>query len=359
MLSPFSKTSTSFAGQGSVSDTERYLITQRSSGAGSVASRHLRKASETLSNFRFPQVPPSIDELSAQGSNIDPNHLSGEVILSLPPSHLGSNNVQVQSNPFTRILYPTSMNGTPRSSGDFYSISNNSTETLASEYVAQDNTHRPSPRAAHSRQTSPLTSIRTNKPPETLMMGYGQITGSYTIDGSLIDQAPFEEVKRKGIIGGQGGGGVVRSDSIRRESGFFGALGWGNIGDSLGGFLGSNELSSIKETKGIEGLKSIPILATPQAILFVNLQLGPGESQTYLYSHPLPKGIPPTHKGRAMRVSYRLTVGTQRAAKAAQQNHICHVDVPFRVLPGVNSKHLLDPNSAILTYIRPRRGIRL
>ena len=331
MPSPLIRSSRSFAEHGSRSDAEHYLNTERSPAAGSVASRHFRIASETLPNFRFPRVPASIDELTGQGSNIGSNPSSGD------PASRELTNIQDQLNPFTRILSPASMNGTPRSSRDFYSMSNNSTDTLASEYIIQDHGHLHS-RAAQSRQVPLLASAKNNKPHEVLMMGYGQITGSCILDGSLIDQGPFEEVKRKGIIGGQGGGGVVRSDSIKRDSGFFGALGWGNIGNSLGDLLGGNELSSIRETKSSDSAKSIPILSTPQAILFVNLQLGPGESKTYFYSHPLPKGIPPTHKGRAMNVSYNLTVGTQRAAELTQQHRVRQVDVPFRVLPAVNSK---------------------
>ncbi len=353
MPSPFFRSSTSFAEQGSGSEAEHYVKTQRNSAAGSVVPRHSRKASETLSNFRFPRVPASTGEFSSQGSNIELGCSLGEARASLSSRPFGSSNVQEQLPPSTVLLSPTSMNGTPRSSGDFYSMSNNSTETLASEYVMQENS-RLSPGAALGRQVSPAISMGSNKPPEILMMGYGQITGSYTLDGSLVDQSPFEEVKRKGIIGGQGGGGVVRSDSVKRDSGFFGALGWGNLGDSLGGLLGGNELSSIQETKSSDSSRSIPILSTPQAILFVNLQLGPGESKTYSYSHPLPKAIPPTHKGKAIKVSYSLVVGTQRAAKAAQQHHVRHVDVPFRVLPSVNSKCPLSSVFAFLTHARSR-----
>lgn len=189
---------------------------------------------------------------------------------------------------------------------------------------------------------------------ETLMMGYGQITGSFTLDGSLVSQAPFEEVKGKAIIGGQGGGGVVRADKGRREGGLFGSIGWGSIGGSLGGLLGNNELSSIKETKDTGSTRSIPILSTPQSVLFVNLQLGPGESRSYTYSHPLPSGIPPTHKGRAMKVSYNLTIGTQRAVKPTVYHHIRTVEVPFRVLSGVNGKKFLA--NLYLFLICPRPG---
>ena len=242
-----------------------------------------------------------------------------------------------------RVLSPISMTGTPRSSLELYNLSNNSTETLASEYVS------PTPgrshlRNGHARQPSHLSPIVSQtRPPETLMMGYVQLMGSFTIDGSLVNQAPFEPIKKRGVIGGQGGGGVVGVDSTKKESGLFGAFGWNTIGESLGGLLGVSELSSIREMKGIANANSIPIISTPQAILFVDLKLAPGESKSFWYSHPLPKGIPPTHKGRAMKTAYQLVIGTQRAQSAAQQHVVKHVDVPFKVLPGVNGKHTLLP----------------
>ncbi len=238
--------------------------------------------------------------------------------------------------PATRVLSPPSINGTPRSSGDFYSMSNNSTETMASEYITHENS-RSMHRLLHSRQSSYLAPT-TVLFPEVLMMGYAQIVGSFALDGSLVNQSPFEEAKKKGIISGQGGGGVVRNESTKRDSGLLGSFGWSNIGESLGGLLGGNELSSIKEAKSSPNARSIPILSTPQSILFVDLRLGPGESKSYSYRHPLPKGIPPSHKGRAIKIAYDLIVGTQRAAKISQQHQIQHADIPFRVLTSVNGK---------------------
>ena len=244
------------------------------------------------------------------------------------------------------------MSGTPRSSTEIYTTSNNSTETLASEYLPQDRSNQPQNKS-NRRQLSFVGPVTINEAAENLMMGYGQITGSFTLDGSLVNQAPFDEVKRKGIIGGQGGGGVVRTDKGRREGGLFGSIGWGSIGGSLGGLLGSNELSSIRETKDTASMRSIPILSTPQSVLFVNLQLKPGESRSYTYSHPLPSGIPPTHKGRAMKISYNLTIGTQREEKAAICHHIRTVEVPFRVLTGVNGKALPAYINGFLICLRP------
>lgn len=168
------------------------------------------------------------------------------------------------------------------------------------------------------------------------MMGYAQIMGAFTLDGSLINQAPFEEVKRKGVVSGQGGGGVVGVEKTKRESGLFGALGWGNIGESLGGLLGPSEPSSIREMRGIASSKTVPLISTPQSILFVDLKLAPGESRSYKYSFTIPRGLPPTHKGQSMKVVYNLTIGTQRAGSTKEQQ-VRHVDVPFRVFGSVTS----------------------
>lgn len=172
------------------------------------------------------------------------------------------------------------------------------------------------------------------------MMGYGHITGSFTLDSSLVNQSPFEDVKGKNIIGDLGGGGVVRVESSKRDSGLFGFSGWGNIGESLGGLLGGGELSSIKDTKTSGNAKSIPLLSTPQSILFVDMRLAPGESRSYLYKHQLPRGLPPSHKGRAMKITYNLVVGSQRAGRTSLAHNVKHVDIPFRVFPSVDGKAL-------------------
>ena len=239
-------------------------------------------------------------------------------------------------NPISKILSPGSINGTPRSSGEFYSMSNDSGETLASEYVMPD-INRSLLQPGHSRQSSV---VRAHRGPtaEVLMMGYGQVTGSCVLDGSLINQGPFEEVKRKAIVGGRGGGGVVRSSSTKRDGGLLGSFGLSNLGDSLGGLLGGNEMSSIRDAKKSNSARSIPLLSTPQSILFVDLRIEPGESKSFTFKHPLPSGLPPSHKGKAMKVIYNLVIGTQRSAQKSQHNQVQRVEIPFRVLTSVNRK---------------------
>lgn len=239
--------------------------------------------------------------------------------------------------PTARILASTSLGtGTPRSSGEFYSMSNNSTETLASEYVTQQPLSRntSTARPLHLRKLSNISQPNILMP-ESIMMGYARIQGSFTLDGSLVNLAPFEQVKKKAVVDGQGGG-VVGLEPTKRDSGLLGSFGWGSISSSLGELLSGGEMSTIKTMRGIANSKSIPLLSTPQSLLFVDLQLAPGESKSFEYTFRLPRGLPPSHKGRAMKISYCLVIGTQRAGGAKEQR-LRSVEIPFRVLGSVNS----------------------
>lgn len=317
-----------------------------------------RKPSNSFShNFKFPAAPPSNDPSPERTNNtsvtssprLRPTQTRG--ISPRPSDEPPSVDPRVETlSPVARILSGSSMNGTPRSSGEFYSMSNNSSETLASEYTGQPTARLIARSTTHQRQGSQLAPPSSQKRPETLMMGYAQVMGSFTVDGSLINQAPFEEVKRKGVVGGQGGGGVVGVERPKRDSGLFGALGWGNIGESIGGLLGSSEPSSIREMRGIASSKTVPLITTPQSILFVDLRLAPGESRSYTYSFTLPRGLPPTHKGRSLKVAYHLTIGTQRPG-SAKEKQMKHVDVPFRVFGSVNGRGEILGHDLMSPYI--------
>ncbi|KAI4727140.1 Rgp1-domain-containing protein [Aureobasidium sp. EXF-10728] len=248
------------------------------------------------------------------------------------------------ANPLSRIISESGANDTPRTSSDFYSLTNHSSETVSSD-AALPPTSRILPKPINGRnQKLPPTSMPRNKDPETLMMGYVQTMGSFVLDGSLVNQTPFEDVKRKGVVGGQGGGGVVGVEKSKRESGMFG-FGWGNIGESLGGLLGGGEMSSIKEMRSVASSKTIPLLSTPQSILFVDLRLAPGETKSYSYRFRLPRGLPPSHKGRAIKVQYQLTLGIQRPGGKQQ---VKHIEIPFRVLGSVNT-HPESGSGALLS----------
>lgn len=354
--------------------------TSESNPSQSLPFRHIRRLSGTVSgpyspgrplyqiqpsgsvapNIRIPRPSPTTTSPLPEAQYLaelegTQNQVSG-LAKAQGPNHLDHRAAATEHlHPVTKVLSGSSMNGTPRSSVEFYSMSNNSTETLASECAPQP-FNRFSDRTRHSRQRpQPTTVIASRKTLETLMMGYAQVVGSFTLDGSLINQAPFEEVKRKGILGGEGGGGVVGVERSKSNSGLFGALGWGSIGESLGGLLGDRELSSIKEMREMANSRSVPLLSTPKSILFVDLQLAPGESRSYTYSFTLPRGLPPSHKGKAIKISYQLVLGTQRANTPNGQQIVRHVNVPFRVLGSVNGNSPPDVIVKLLLTVG-RRG---
>lgn len=315
-----------------------------------------------MPDFRFPAEPASpkadmdshvvespIDEAaSPRATPSEPVDLPVRSKIPPVPEINEGSTADRQAPPTNRILAPASLGtGTPRSSGEFYSLSNNSDETLASEYVAQP-APRASARPSHLRLLS-TSSVKQARQPESLMMGYAQIQGSFTLDGSLADLAPFEQVKKKAVVGGQGGG-VIGVETTKRDSGLLGSFGWGSISNSLGELLGGGELSSIREMRGIANSKAIPLLSTPQSILFVDMKLAPGESRSFEYVFKLPRGLPPSHRGKAAKITYSLVIGTQRAGGIKEQR-VRSVEIPFRVIGSVNSHGELLGHDLMQPYI--------
>ncbi|KAM3556363.1 hypothetical protein MY1884_005094 [Beauveria asiatica] len=303
--------------------SDRYGQQYRSSTAPSTPGIGRRRSPRTSPNlmpdFHFPAGSPAENPEEEEAA-------TDKSQLALRPRESDK-----PLTPAARILSSNSIaSATPRSSGEFYAVSNHSSETLASEYPAA----RGAARLSQLRGTSGLPPS-SNKTPESIMMGYAQVQGSFLLDGSLISLGQFDEVKKKGVVGGRGGG-VVGLDQNRRDSGLLRSFGWGAISSSLGDLLGSNELSTMKEMRGASNSKAVPLLSTPQSILFVDMQLAPGESRSFEYTLRLPRGLPPSHKGKALKISYSLVIGTQRAGGTREQQ-VRSVEIPFRVLGSVNS----------------------
>ncbi|KAF5355720.1 hypothetical protein D9756_004398 [Leucocoprinus leucothites] len=64
----------------------------------------------------------------------------------------------------------------------------------------------------------------------------------------------------------------------------------------------------------------LPTFEAQPSMLAVDLSLSPGESRSYTYTIKLPDILPPTYKGRSLRFSYELVVGTCRAAPSMPTN---------------------------------------
>lgn len=245
----------------------------------------------------------------------------------------------------------SSANGSNRSSGEFYSISDHSSETLASEYTSYSAAPPRSSPARHARHYSTAPPPKKTVDTQTLLMGFAQVSATFTVDGSLINQSAFEEVKRKGVVGSQGTGSpastgaVARNGGMGRKSGgggFWGALGWNAVEDSLSSLLAKNDLEGLRDMRGVTSSRSIPLLSTPQSLLFVDLRLGPGEEQSFSFSFTLPRGLPASHKGKAIKITYNLVIGTQRPSGVNEPLRVQRINVPFRVFSGVNGTQLIQ-----------------
>ncbi|KAF3480485.1 intracellular protein transport protein (Sat1) [Arthroderma uncinatum] len=304
-----------------------------------------RKLSPFHGDFKFPQAPPSPESNTNQSTQPSTVNQSSEAASkSAIPEHINTTVANGKLGidqprcltPATKLSAVSAIEGSTRSSNEFYSLSNNSTETLDSDYkLVSMNRGLPRHRRHHS-SLEPTRNGRGNDS-QSLLMGYAQINASFTVDGSLLDQSIFEEVKRKGVVGHHGNGERTPRQAKSR-SGFWGNIGLSNIGNSLASLTSTGELDGLREMRGASSSHSIPLLSTPQSLLFVDLRLAPGQEKSFSFSFTLPRGLPSSHKGKAIKISYNLVIGTQKAATIKGNQRLHKINVPFRVLSGVDAQ---------------------
>lgn len=303
------------------------------------------KRSESAHSLRQGPALASTSDREEQGTHRLPNDGSYDSSASATPDAIAS-----LRQP-TRVLAGTSVTESNRSSGDFQSLSNNSQETLISErssYIPERRVF-PSPMGRqHHRSSS--ASVEKNGS-EVLLMGYAQVTAFFILDGALVDHTPFEDIKRKGFLGGQGGGGVVGVKTPSNSAGLLGGFNLNSIGSSLGGFLGGSDLSSIREMKGIASSRAIPLLSTPQSLLFVDLKLMPGEEKSFSFRYTLPTGLPASYEGKSIEITYELNVGVQGLPGTNAAQMVRRVNIPFKIYSGVNEEGELFGHDLMQPYV--------
>lgn len=76
------------------------------------------------------------------------------------------------------------------------------------------------------------------------------------------------------------------------------------------------------------------------------------------YKLKLPNDIPPSHRGKAIRFTYSLVVGTQRANTTPSSGQGQVVQIPFRVLNHVSGKLIQSWYSITHTHIAIEDGSR-
>ncbi|KAF9973693.1 hypothetical protein BGZ73_003026 [Actinomortierella ambigua] len=152
---------------------------------------------------------------------------------------------------------------------------------------------------------------------EHLLWGSVQIVGQFIVDGSFIRQQGFEALKSKTMYRPTGGAGG-------------GAMGGGTLGAAS---VGSGSLADWRDRANANRL--FPVFSTPPSILFVDLQLAPGESASYTYEIELPAGLPPSHRGKTIRLAYNLVLGVQRGSVHTPAKS---VQLPFRLYNNISER---------------------
>ncbi|KAJ1938207.1 Golgi membrane exchange factor (Ric1p-Rgp1p) subunit, partial [Kickxella alabastrina] len=126
------------------------------------------------------------------------------------------------------------------------------------------------------------------------------------------------------------------------------------IGGGLGGWAPANGAGhSSSRTQ-----KSLPILISSPTVLFSELALAPGDSQTYSLKVQLPESLPPSFRGRAACITYDLVIVAKRSMLESS-SYVARI--PFRVLAHVRTSGSattfsferpihMPPNSSRLTF---------
>ncbi|KAE8149328.1 Rgp1-domain-containing protein [Aspergillus avenaceus] len=309
-------------------------------------------------DFKFPSASDTSHTRPGTAMTLADDHASSTVTAKSSGKETAALAAPAHLPQLTKIVSTSSLSGSHRSSGEFYSVGNNSSETLQSEYTNYSMTVPRTPVTRHGRHMSSVDSAAWLPNSQTLLMGYAQISASFTVDGSLINQSAFEDVKRKGVVGDQGnttslpnGRNTGNNEKSRKGGGFWGALRWNAIEESLSGLLSNNELDGLRDMRGVTSSRSIPLLSTSQSLLFVDLRLAPGEEQSYSFTFTLPPGLPASHKGKAIKISYNLVIGTQRPSVRNEPQRVNRITIPFRVFSGVNGQGDILGHNLMSPYV--------
>ncbi|KAJ1730905.1 Golgi membrane exchange factor (Ric1p-Rgp1p) subunit [Coemansia biformis] len=163
---------------------------------------------------------------------------------------------------------------------------------------------------------------------EQLAIGFVEASGSLALAASYI------RPDQMGLLLRHGGTGHGAEPGARSPP--------------MGGGLSGWTPTSPRSSPASRTQRSIPLLVSSPAVLFSELVLGPGESQTFSIRMQLPKSLPPSFRGRVASIAYDLVV----VAKRDMLDTSAHcVRIPFRVMAHVGS----SDSAAVLSFAGPAR----
>ncbi|KAJ1724782.1 Golgi membrane exchange factor (Ric1p-Rgp1p) subunit [Coemansia erecta] len=147
---------------------------------------------------------------------------------------------------------------------------------------------------------------------ERLAIGLAEAAGTMALSPAYIGREALEQlVRHRGTDFGPGGARAAP------------------VGGGLGGWVPG---AGGQATGGGRAHKTLPLLAAAPAVLFSELALAPGDSQTFSLRIDLPAGLAPSFRGRAACIAYDVVVVAKRSMLDAGA-HVARI--PFRVLAAV------------------------
>ncbi|KAH7104289.1 Rgp1-domain-containing protein [Auriculariales sp. MPI-PUGE-AT-0066] len=283
--------------------------------------------------------------------------------------------IPVRSPPLPQLqTQPIQSNGattdTPHTNGDAYFKRQQPPPTPTLSEAPSPSTSQPellppfkfgraasSPSVATPRPTTRQRSSSTVQqlalaPPgsELLLWSYAQLSGTLELDDALIrpeTQAALRQQLRAARV--VGGGRMHLEDGLMPKAptrsiggGFFSSL-----------FGGGQPAQA--QTVQVDDGQPMPTLETRQTMLVVDLSLTPGEQKSFKYTTTLPAVLPPTFRGRAIRLSYTLVLGACRAEGGSARRQYSRVmKIPIRLYNHVTVGRAPSPYDLLWPIARRR-----
>lgn len=230
-----------------------------------------------------------------------------------------------QQIPLRRPVVNTVNDGTPSEAG--------STGLLSS--IWKNLSGQSTPATRPNTRSGTITDSDLDFGVERLAIGFAEASGSLGLASSYIKPEQMEHlILHKG----------TNSSHDRQTKS-------PPIGGALGSWVPTN-------AAGARTQNGVPLLISSPTVLFSELVMEPGESQTFSLKILLPKSIPPSFRGRAACIAYDLVVVAKRNML---ESSAYVVRIPFRVLARVGTDGSLNefpmdspvrmqPNHSKLTF---------
>ncbi|KAF8508516.1 Rgp1-domain-containing protein [Gautieria morchelliformis] len=317
-------------------DLIKRLADKNSSRSASAVRAQSEQTSPNSPHFSSPLAREQVNSLPPSHPHARKDSLVSEDVTSHPMSHSSPYPPQTpntaSASSFQISLDPITENGTNYHTPTTSEHPGSSKVTQPPPPSQGPRGHRPSAlglgmappntrvngMAGHPPHTAYSTSFSLPST-ELLLYAYAQLTGTLSVDPAFMPtSSEFLDLRnalhKKAAVGG--GSLDIGSGSHRRRAsgGFFGFLSSNTISNANSRASVPGGITTPAGTLGDDNNEALPTLETQPSMLAVDLTLAAGESRSYLYTLDLPANLPPTFKGRALRFSYQLIVGTCRAS---------------------------------------------